>query len=263
FGELGDAVTAGDVNGDGIADIIAAAEAADGPEGERSNAGEVYVVFGAPDLRGRVSMAEGEHDLRILGIDPQDALGFSVASGDVNGDGVDDVIMVAQRAGGPGNTRDTAGEAYIIFGAADLGGSVDLAAGEQDVIIFGSDAHDLLSFCAAHDINGDGIDDIILGTGFGRGPGNARDRAGEAYIIFGSADLGGIIDLSDGSQDVVLFGAEAEDRLGSSLASGDLDGDGREELVVVAAHGDGPENGRPDAGEIYVIGPIQVEQSSR
>ena len=254
WSELGDAVACGDVNGDGIADIIAAAEAADGPEGARRGAGTAYVVFGSASLGGTVRIAEDEQDVAILGADIDGALGFSAASGDVNGDGLDDILLVAQRAEGPDNARKRAGEAYIILGSSALGGStIDVLAKEEDVTIFGMDPHDLLSFCGADDVDGDGIGDILLGTSFGDGPENARDDAGEAYILFGSSALPATIDLAQGGQDVVLFGAESTDRMGASIAVGDIDGDGTPELITAATEADGPENARPEAGEVYIV----------
>jgi hypothetical protein len=260
YSELGDAMAVGDVNDDGIDDIIAVGEAADGPDGSRPNTGVVYVVFGSASLGDMVDLAKDEQDVTILGVGADDALGFCAASGDVNGDDIDDILLVAQRASAVGGSRDTSGEAYVILGSSDLGGTIDLLAGDQDITIFGAEAHDLLSSClAGHDVNGDGTGDIILGTSFASGPDNGRDRAGEAYVIFGSSKLPAAIDPAS-STGVVLFGAEASDRFGSAVGSGDLNGDGKEEMIVVASEAAGPENARPGAGEVYVIENVGASQ---
>jgi hypothetical protein len=258
WSELGDATAVGDVNDDGIDDIIAVAEAADGPEGSRPNTGVVYVVFGSASLEGMTDTAKDQQDITILGADPKDALGFCATSGDVNGDHIDDLVLVAQRANGPDESRTTAGEAYVIYGSPHLKGTIDILKGDQDVTIIGADADDLLSSCRAdRDVNGDGVADVILGSGFARGPDNSRDGAGEAYVIFGSAELPPALDLAQGGQDIVFFGAEDNDGLGAGVASGDLNGDGQEEIILVASSSEaaGSANARPRAGEVYVIAP--------
>jgi hypothetical protein len=261
WSELGDAVAVGDVNDDGIDDIIAVAEASDQPDGERPNTGTAYVVFGSPELSGLVDTAKDEQDLTVQGVHEQDALGFCVSSGDVNGDDIDDIVLVAQRANGAGGTRTTSGEAYVIFGSSDLGGTIDTLANEQDITIFAADAHDLLSSClAGEDVNGDDLGDIILGTGFAAGPDDSRDGGGEAYVIFGSRDLPATLDVTMGFRGLLLWGAEAGDHFGSAMRTADLNGDGRREIIVVASETDGPDNARRDAGEIYLIDPTAGSQ---
>jgi len=256
YSELGDAVAVGDVNGDGIDDIIAAAEAGNPPDGTRQSAGEAFVVFGSADLSGKVETAEGEEDLSILGVDANDALGFCVSSGDPNSDGIDDIVLVAQRAAGAGGVRDASGEAYIVLGSSGLKGTIDTRLGDQHTTIWGAHSGDLLSSClASHDVNGDGIDDIVLGSGFANGPARSRTGAGEAYVFLGSPDLRPVLDLAEGNEDIVLFGAQPGDHFAAGLASGDINGDGRSEIILVASLADGPDDSRPDVGEVYAITP--------
>ena len=249
FGEFGDSVASGDVNGDGIADIIVGAEAADGPDGGRQNAGEVYVFLGSRDLGGRATVA-GDQRLTILGADPQDTLGFTLASGDVNADGIADILVSARLADGPDNTRDTAGEVYVIFGSRTLPETVDVASGQEDVLILGGQAHILLGFVAGGDVNGDGIDDIVMGT---RHAGGGATPTGEAYIVFGSRDLAGTVDIALNEHDLSIVGAQPGDGAGAFLLVADVNGDGSNEIIVVADGADGPGGARPDAGEIYIL----------
>src|SRR5690606_37927033 len=126
-----------------------------------------------------------------------DQLGYSVSSaGDVNGDGIDDIIVGA-RQGDDGGSN--AGEAYVIFGKA--GGGWGTTVGGRQVldltnlspadgfIIQGDAASDQLGINVSYagDINGDGIDDIIVGA---TGGDDGGSNAGEAYVVFGKAGGG-------------------------------------------------------------------------
>jgi hypothetical protein len=253
--------SAGDVNGDGVGDLIIGAAGGD-PNGQ-SAAGESYLVFGGPSVGagGSLDLASlnGINGFVINGIDVDDQSGRSVASaGDVNGDGADDVIIGATVAGPNGQSR--AGESYVIFGAPGVGagGTLDLSSldGTDGFVLNGIDAYDQSGFpvASAGDVNGDGVDDVIIGAR--SADPNGLGNAGESYIVFGgpSVGAGGSLDLAslDGTNGLVLNGIDEQDLSGGSVASaGDVNGDGIDDVIIGARSAD--PNGQAYAGETYVV----------
>ena len=219
---------AGDVNGDGFDDyIIGAPQAAPGGV---ENAGSAYVVFGRADVE-PVDLAVAFDGFRIDGVNVEDRAGGSVAgAGDVNGDGLADVILSVI---GDDTFGNAAGAAYIVYGKTDMQ-PVDLATpGAGHTRFRGLNAEDQLGtvVSGAGDINGDGFGDVAIGArGFDV---DGVASAGAVFVVFGGAALGPEIDLAETGWGFRFLGDDPSSGIGTAVSgAGDVDGDGLDDLVV-------------------------------
>jgi hypothetical protein len=187
--EFGSSVSgAGDINGDGIDDLIIGAPEAD-PNSH--NSGSSYVVFGSDagfSSSLELSSLDGNNGFVINGIALGDRSGHSVSgAGDIDGDGIDDLIIGAPNARTNGSSL---GESYIVFGSdAGFSGSLELWSldGSNGLVIngisrLGRFGH---SVSGAGDINNDGISDLLISAPYARSNGSF---SGESYVVFGSAN---------------------------------------------------------------------------
>ncbi len=234
---------AGDINKDGIADILI------GAIGRNNNTGQSYVVFGRkqawPSASFNLTDLNGKNGFAINGIQPMDASGSSISEvGDVNGDGIDDIIIGAPQA------VSGTGQSYLVFGnKGPWPAAINLQSinGKNGFAIYGINPQDYSghSVSGAGDINGDGIDDILIGA-YG-----VNQGAGQSYVIFGNkkpwpADL--YLYVLNGTDGFAINSINLQDYSGYSVCgAGDINGDGIDDILIGAP---GVNQG---AGQSYII----------
>ena len=222
---LGCSVAAGDVTGDGIADIVIGAPGYQQPLG--TVVGAVFVVAGP--------VTPGVYDIDLVatttieGVAPTDQLGWDVAVlPDVDGDGVDDIGAVA----------DGADIAYIF---ADPAPGIVSASTAWATLIGGADASRLAHIASAGDVDGDGTPDLGIGDWNGHG-------VGSAHLLYGPLAPGvGYIDAG-----ITFLAESASGGFNNvNIAGGDIDGDGLSDLLIGTTDVD--PGGVVDAGSAFVI----------
>ena len=233
---------AGDVNDDGFNDIIIAAkgESTGGIDTSGTSpvaSGAAYLVLGP--VTSDVNLASA--DAKWLGPDAGSEIGFGVSvstAGDTNNDGYDDIVIGARRSGPPFR----AGGAYVILGPVSTGtsGTLDLA----DAQLIGEAVNDFTgeSVHGPGDVNNDGFDDILLGSGYNDAAGT---DAGALYVVNGP--VSGTVALGDA--DAIVRAEAAGDR-SRVHGVGDVDADGFDDVMMGSMLNDG---GGPDAGAAYLF----------
>ncbi|ADJ27937.1 integrin alpha [Nitrosococcus watsonii] len=232
---------AGDVDNDGFGDVLIGIRNLVG-DGGVDVGGGTYVIFGGSSGFGNVVLIDPSYypdDILVSG------------AGDVNGDGVDDFVI-----GAPGVPpySSYSGRSYVVFGTSGGGLPTDLSTldGSNGFTIDGipinpSSGAVWSSVSGAGDVNGDGLDDILIGA-----PGASPNGtwSGQSYVVFGTdGGFPAALDLSalDGSNGFIMNGIAAGDSLGDSVSGvGDVNGDGVDDFLINAP-------GAGDSGQSYVV----------
>ncbi|MFT4975973.1 MAG: hypothetical protein ACI8S6_001868, partial [Myxococcota bacterium] len=190
-------------------------------------------------LEGEIASSDAEFvitgEVGLQSSDSGDKVGSSLAIGDLNNDGYDDLLVGAVGVNGS-NTDD--GGLYVFYGPFDDANQE--ASSDADAVFFGGDDADNAGYAVtAIDLDGDNYDDIVV-TSYGEDyleefdTGSFEtDNVGVVYVMYGSAtEFSGDLALSDDS-DATFLGSSEDEHFGCSLANaGDTNGDDREDLVL-------------------------------
>ncbi len=234
--QFGYALAAGDFDNDGYDDLAVGIPFEDDEVSGETNCGSVEIVFGSATL-----LNVDPPQILFQGGDLENAredgdnFGWSLASGYFNGDAYCDLA-----AGVPGEEPGThytnSGGVHVLYASADAFDPMhsdyfwtrydtDVAGEIQDFAYFGE-------VLAAGDFDGNGMDDLAIGTPYDDY--GVIANAGSVHIMYGGAS-GGLSDWNDRvwyQGDYINTAVEADDNFGWALATGDVDDDGFEDLVI-------------------------------
>ncbi|MFW3146538.1 MAG: hypothetical protein ACMUIE_06980 [Thermoplasmatota archaeon] len=262
---LGIGVTAGDLNGDDEPELIIRNEGQGGkrePGSEYGNEAigswEIDVISGNSQGIGVIDIRQTGSLVRYFGAAVSVAdqfashIGNGLDTGDINGDGAADLVFsyrfdgdgyVAALLGGPSFPGVAAGSSVAVHNGADFSPDV--------TIDLGSDGFEVASVSCG-ELNGDPMDDLVIGLPYAPAWESFRRMAGQADIYFGSV-LASPVSLGRGEANVTFYGIDSSDMFGYSTTVFDQDGDGMNELLISLPNGDGIDNLKPDSGEAILF----------
>jgi hypothetical protein len=208
---IGQSFATRDIDGDNHQDLIIGASGAP----EFNVLGSIYIFSGGSGLSGTRTLSPTlQADYRILADQNTGTFGGAnaLAAGQLDGTGADDIAVGDANATVSG--RDSAGAVYVFAGGGGFPAAWDLQSQPASLAIYGPAANAELGKVAIADVNGDGKPDLI-----------ARSLS-TVYVFYGPR-APGVIDLASQNADLTIGGLSD-----GRLAAGDVDGDGKADLVV-------------------------------
>jgi len=262
-GIFGDRIISADMNGNGLADLIITAPLRQDRSRSLWQVGYTMVVFDAGRIRGNgtLSIEEVARPM-ISGTDANDKFGTTLIAEDIDLDGDDDLLVGCPGSDGPSDNLQDSGSIHLFKGGPlnQFPTYMDAESG-SDMLIYGeygdrkgNDGDGVGTAFDIGDVDGDGDHDLVVaiknrGNGVDEGSGSVLCFSGKTVLNSGKS----IVTLKTDTARFEVLGRDQEDKIGFDVKVADLDDDGSDDVYLSSTTADGPDNLRPNSGEVYIL----------